>query len=265
MLGRPSAPLARTWPHLVRGLSRCAVARAPSADLDEAWELAGRFGEPIRLLPAAAALVERAWLTGVADERLDECRALLAGPTRRAGVGARRAGGLAASPRRRRRSTSADVPVAEPYRLAARRALDAAAATRGRELVAPYERALALVDTGDDADARVAALDLLDRLGADAVGAKVRQDLRGAGVARRPGAPAPRDPGEPGRAHRPRGRGPAPARRGLTNAELAQRLYISPKTVDHHVSAILAKLQVANRRDAARAARGLGLSAAART
>jgi len=48
---------------------------------------------------------------------------------------------------------------------------------------------------------------------------------------------------------------------GLTNAELGQRLYISAKTVDHHVSAILAKLHVANRRDAARAARRLGIIA----
>ena len=32
------------------------------ADLDEAWRLACRFGEPIRLMPVAAALVERAWL-----------------------------------------------------------------------------------------------------------------------------------------------------------------------------------------------------------
>ena len=46
---------------------------------------------------------------------------------------------------------------------------------------------------------------------------------------------------------------------GLTNAELAERLYLSVKTVDHHVSAILTKLEVTKRRDAVRRARELGL------
>jgi DNA-binding NarL/FixJ family response regulator len=49
---------------------------------------------------------------------------------------------------------------------------------------------------------------------------------------------------------------------GLTNAELAARLYLSAKTVDHHVSAILAKLGVANRREAVRRGRVLGIIAA---
>jgi len=48
---------------------------------------------------------------------------------------------------------------------------------------------------------------------------------------------------------------------GLTNAELAAPLYLSAKTVDHHVSAILAKLDVANRRDAVRRGRELGIIA----
>jgi DNA-binding NarL/FixJ family response regulator len=46
---------------------------------------------------------------------------------------------------------------------------------------------------------------------------------------------------------------------GMTNAELAQRLYLSVKTVDHHVSAILMKLAVTGRRDAVRRGRELGI------
>jgi DNA-binding NarL/FixJ family response regulator len=45
---------------------------------------------------------------------------------------------------------------------------------------------------------------------------------------------------------------------GLTNADIAARLHISPRTADHHVSAILTKLGAATRRDAARAARQWG-------
>jgi DNA-binding NarL/FixJ family response regulator len=41
---------------------------------------------------------------------------------------------------------------------------------------------------------------------------------------------------------------------GLTNAEIAARLVISEKTVGHHVSAILRKLGVRSRYDAAKVA-----------
>jgi DNA-binding NarL/FixJ family response regulator len=51
---------------------------------------------------------------------------------------------------------------------------------------------------------------------------------------------------------------------GIGNAEIARRLVLSTKTVDHHVSAILRKLSVPNRRAAVGEARHLGLAAASR-
>jgi DNA-binding NarL/FixJ family response regulator len=123
----------------------------------------------------------------------------------------------------------------------------------------PYDAALALVDSGD-ADLARRGLDVLDRLGAAAVAAKLRRDLRSSGVAVVPA--------------RRRSTLANPAGltsrqievlhligEGLTNAELADRLYLSAKTVDHHVSAILTKLDVRGRRDAIRRGRELGILA----
>ncbi|WP_083902916.1 LuxR C-terminal-related transcriptional regulator [Octadecabacter antarcticus] len=45
---------------------------------------------------------------------------------------------------------------------------------------------------------------------------------------------------------------------GMSNAEIAARLFVAPKPVDHHVSAILSKLDVWSRGEAAALAREAG-------
>ena len=248
VIGRLTARVA-----LGRLRARCGEADVQTV-LDEALEQALRADNIQRLGPVYAARAEAAWLAG------DHERAR------------REAGGaydLAVSKRHpwitgelvywRWRCGDRVMPpdwIATPFAFHLAGDWRAAAVTWER-LGCPYEQARALAD--GDQDAQIAALAIFDQLGATPAAADLRQRLRAAG-----------------RQHIPRG--PRSTTRdnpfgltarqmdvltlmadGLTNNRIAGRLYLSPKTVEHHVTAILAKLGAHSREAAADIARQYGL------
>jgi DNA-binding NarL/FixJ family response regulator len=131
------------------------------------------------------------------------------------------------------------------------------AADAWERLGAPYERALALAD-GPEAALRE-ALAILEQLGTGPLAAIVRQRLRDLGVRSIPRGPRASTKGHPAGLTRREAQVLRLLVRGHTNNELARCLHISAKTVDHHVSSILGKLEVRSRTEAVAAAFGLGI------
>ena len=122
----------------------------------------------------------------------------------------------------------------------------------------PYESALALASSPEGPVLRL-ALDRLRALGARPAAAIVAHRLRGLGERNIPRGPRARTRSNPaGLTNRELEVLPLLAE-GLRNTEIAARLVVTPKTVDHHVSSILRKLGVPNRGQAGAAAVRLGL------
>jgi DNA-binding CsgD family transcriptional regulator/tetratricopeptide (TPR) repeat protein len=222
--------------------------------MSEAWQVSEGLQELQRTGPAAAARAEMAWLHGgdpgavPALERTyaEACR-LDAIPTRAE---------LAYWMTRFGRPIAPDAS-GHPYALqAAGRWREAA--TAWHEAGCPYEYALALADSPDPVDL-LAALTELDALGAEPLARRVRARLRAAGITR-----IPRGPVEATR-HNPAGLTDRQMEvlrllgQGRTNAEIAERLVLSVRTVDAHVAAVLTKLGLHSRREVAARAAELGV------
>lgn len=132
-----------------------------------------------------------------------------------------------------------------------------AAAADCRAHAMPFDEAMMLI-LGDAAQT-AAGLAILDRLGAAATTARARATLAARGLRR--GARGPRASTRANSFGLTRRELDVLAAidKGWTNKEIGERLFVSAKTVDHHVSAILGKIDARTRGEAAALARSHGL------
>jgi DNA-binding CsgD family transcriptional regulator len=245
-----TAPVARGWALLATGLVRARRGDPTSAaPLGEAYALAEATDEPGRIAQAAAARAEAAWIAGDDGDVDAMTEAPLALAIERDAAWA--VGEIAYW--RRQAGLRDDLParlVGGPF--ASMLVGDWEAAERSwRELGCRYEAALALGDSDDEQAVR-RAVEELRQLGAQATATAVarKRGLRG---------PRPSTRGNPAGLTARELEVLTLIMQGLRNAEVAERLVLSTRTIDHHVAAILRKLDARTRGEASAKAAALGI------
>jgi DNA-binding CsgD family transcriptional regulator len=227
--------------------------------VERAWGLAAATGEDQKMAIAAGARIEATWLAGDQAAVRAIGAELLAVATR-----ARHALLRGEVLRYLRRAGQAVEPFPGcPPPLAAGIADDwEKAAALWEEAGSPYEQALELTES-PDLEVVGRGLRILDDLGAVATAGLVRRRLRRRGVSGVPRGPRASTRANPGRLTDRQLDVLALLAEGATNAEIAERLYLSRRTVDNHVAALLTRLGVGSRHEAVAAAAALGLLPAA--
>jgi DNA-binding CsgD family transcriptional regulator len=110
---------------------------------------------------------------------------------------------------------------------------------------APYKRAVALSSGG--IDDRIEAIRICDTLGAAPMARRLREDLHAEGVTGIPRGPQRSTLSNPVGLTQRQVEVLELLQQGRTNNEIADELFISPRTVEHHVAAVLSKLELKSR------------------
>ncbi len=226
--------------------------------LDEAIGYADAAGEPQGIIPVRLNRAEAYFLDGQAAQARREAERAddVAG-----GADAWERGAVAVWLRRTGSGRPPRGPLAAPYQAEIDGHL-AEAARLWTGLGCRYEAGLALLGAADEESLRT-ALRIFTDLGAAATARLTRQRMRGLGVRSIPAGPRTTTREHPLGLTRREQEVLGLICAGHTNAEIAGQLFISAKTVDHHVSAVLAKLGATTRNAAAAQAARLGLVPAA--
>ncbi len=253
------SPINRVCPLTELGLIRGRRCEPGAWDyLDQAITDADQSGEPQRIVPARLARAEVYWLEGKPGEAAREAELADDGSAR---CDAWDRGTVAFWLQRLGSARAPRDDLAEPRQ----RQVDgdwARAAELWTELGCAYEVAMALLDATAEQALRE-ALTIFTGLGASAPARVTRQKMRRLGIQSIPVGPQTATRAHPlGLTKREREVLDLICA-GQTNAEIAAHLFISARTVDHHVSAVLAKLDAPTRIAAASRAAQLGLAGTA--
>ncbi|MDO6435149.1 LuxR C-terminal-related transcriptional regulator [Flavitalea sp. BT771] len=222
--------------------------------LMEAKEKAFDTMELQRIIPALAAFLEYEWLTGkvfIEDEAIGRTVEMIG-----------QSGNMYETNEfafwlLKARKQCMEVPEPfEGYQLQ-----DPAAAARAvgiwGQMGCPYEQALALFEGGEEDKGK--ALTAVRKLGANAVYEKLKREMRTSGIRSIPRGIRKTTQSNPALLTERELGVLQLLKEGMQNKEIATRLFISAKTVDHHISAILFKLDVSSRLKAVQEAKHLGI------
>jgi len=210
--------------------------------LTEAKEKAFEAMEPQRIIPAVTALLEYEWITGTGFIKNIELEYAITMLSYKGFVGEKSEFGfwlLKAG----KQSLQPD-EYFEGYNFHTKESA-LKAADLWKQLGCPYEQALALFEGGED-DKRK-AIEIVHNLGANAVYEKLKLEMRRSGIKSIPRGIRKSTLFNPALLTDRELDILQLLHEGLHNKEIASRLFISPKTVDHHISSILFKLDVNSR------------------